>query len=203
MKKFASTLVAWGPSGLFLLTLLDSAGVPIPGVVDALLVFLSAKMPSLWFVYGALAVTGSLLGSLVLFYIARKSGQRLLDRYTSYGRGALFKEWYQRYGLITVFIPALSVIPMPLKFSVLCAGAFGVPMASFAGVLFAARAIRYFGLAYLGSLMGDQALAWIGAHKWPIGLGLLALAIVLTAVARYADSRRPATAPAPSQQSRA
>lgn len=194
MKKFANALVAWGPSGLFLLTLLDSAGVPIPGVVDALLVFLSAKTPSLWLIYGALAVSGSLLGSLVLFYIARKSGQRLLDHYTSYGRGAIFREWYLRYGLITVFIPALSVIPMPLKFSVVCAGAFGVPMPAFAAVLLAARTIRYFGLAYLGSLMGDQALAWIGAHKWPIGIGLFVLAIVLTGIARYADSRRPAAA---------
>ena len=191
MKKFASTLVAWGPSGLFTLTLLDSAGIPIPGVVDALLVFLASKMPGLWLFYGALAVAGSLLGSLILFFIARKSGQRLLDRYTSYGRGAIFKEWYLRYGLITVFIPALSVIPMPLKFSVICSGGFGVRTSTFAGVILLARSLRYFGLAFLGSMMGENALAWIGEHKWPIATGLGILAIVLALLARYADSRRP------------
>ena len=197
MKKFANALVAWGPSGLFLLTLLDSAGIPIPGVVDALLVFLASKNPSLWLMYGALAVAGSLIGSLILYSLARKGGQRYLERYTSSGRGAIFKEWFLRYGLVTVFIPAVSVIPMPLKFSVICAGGFGVRPATFAAVITAARAIRYFGLAYLGSLMGEDSLAWISAHKWAIGISLGLLAILLSVLAHLADSRRPAPVAAP------
>lgn len=190
MKKFANMLVAWGPPGLFLLTLLDSAGVPIPGVVDALLVFLAAKTPALWLLYAALAVTGSLMGTMILFFIARKGGEKFLDKRTATGRGARFKDWYLRYGLVTVFIPAVSVIPMPMKIAVFCAGALGVPTARFAAVVFAARAVRYFGLAWLGSQMGDNTLAWINAHKGAILGGLGALALVLFLLVRFASRRR-------------
>lgn len=187
MKKFASTLVAWGPSGLFLLTLLDSAGIPLPGVVDTLLVFLASRNPSLWLLYGAIAVAGSMIGCMILFFLARKGGEKLLDRRTASGGGAKFKEWYQRYGLITVFIPAISVIPITLKVPLFCAGALGVPVGRFALVIFVARCIRYFGLAYFGSLMGDNALAWISTHKAAIGGSLAGLAFMLGLLAWLAN----------------
>jgi membrane protein DedA with SNARE-associated domain len=187
LKKFANTLVAWGPLGLFLLTLLDSAGIPLPGVVDTLLVFLASRTPSLWFVYGAIAVTGSMIGCMILFYLARLGGEKFLDRRTENGRGAKFKEWYLRYGLITVFIPAISVIPITLKVPAFCAGALGVPVWNYAAVILLARCIRYFGLAYFGSLMGDNALAWINTHKAVIGGSLAALAAALGVLAWLAN----------------
>jgi len=33
-KHFLALLVAWGPQGLFLLAILDSAGLPVVGGVD-------------------------------------------------------------------------------------------------------------------------------------------------------------------------
>jgi len=189
LKKFAAMLVAWGPPGLFILTLLDSAGVPIPGVVDALLIFLASKSPSLWLLFAAIAVTGSVLGSMFLYFLARKGGQRFLDRRTASGRGAHFKAWYLRYGLVTVFIPALSVIPLPMKVAVFCAGALGVRPLTLAGTVFVARTIRYFSLAYLGSLMGDHALTWINQHKWTITAGILAAALLMALLAKIVDQR--------------
>lgn len=187
-------LVAWGPPGLFLLTLFDSAGIPLPGVVDTLLVFLASRSPSLWLWYGAIAVTGSLLGCMILFFLARKGGEKWLDRRTASGRGKRFKEWYLRYGLITVFIPAISVIPITLKVPLFCAGALGVPVRRFVVVIFLARCIRYFGLAYFGSLMGDNALAWINSHKAAIGGSLAAMAAVLGLLAWWANRTSPAQA---------
>lgn len=190
MKAFAAKLVAWGPPGLFLLTLLDSAGVPIPGVVDALLVFLASRTPAYAFYYAGLAILGSVLGCLFLFGLARKGGEKFLDKHTKSGRGAHFRVWYVNYGLITVFIPAVSVIPMPMKVAVFCAGALGVRTTRFAAVILAARTIRYGALAWLGQEMGENALTWINQHKWQIVGALCAMGLLLYGLMRFADRNK-------------
>ena len=72
-----------------------------------------------------LACAGSVIGSMILFFIARKGVKDYLDRHTMSGRGALFHEWFMHYGLLTVFVPALSPVPTPMKLFVICAGAMG------------------------------------------------------------------------------
>jgi membrane protein YqaA with SNARE-associated domain len=178
VKALANTLYAWGPAGLFQLALMDSAGVPIPGVIDALLVFLASRNPSLAFVYAGLAVAGSFLGCMFLYFLARKGGEAFLDKHTASGRGAMLRGWFQRYGLVTVYIPAISVIPMPMKIPVFCAGALGVRPVVFASVILAARLPRYLALAWLGSKMGEGTLGWIREHTWQIAAALAVLAAI-------------------------
>ena len=61
----------------------------------------------------ALAVAGSLAGSMLLFFLARRGGEAYLKRHTMSARGARFQRWFQHYGLITVFIPAILVLSGP------------------------------------------------------------------------------------------
>jgi membrane protein DedA with SNARE-associated domain len=93
--------------------------------------------------------------------------------------------WFESYGLITVFIPALSPIPLPLKIPVICAGALEVRWPRFIAVILIARAIRYFGLAFLGRVYGQAAARFITQH-WlllsAIALGLAALGFLLLRV---------------------
>lgn len=126
MRAFVQLLTGWGAAGIFLLAILDSAGIPLPAAVDALVLAVAAVQPAAALVDAAVAVLGSLIGSYILFALARKGGQAYLDRVTGSGRAARFRQWFQRYGLITVFIPALLPIPMPLKVFVISAGALGV-----------------------------------------------------------------------------
>ena len=42
---------------------------------------------------------------------------------TEPGRGVRFRQCFQRFGLVTVYVPALMPVPMPLKFLVISAGA--------------------------------------------------------------------------------
>jgi membrane protein YqaA with SNARE-associated domain len=195
MKSFAAKLVALGPLGVFLLALLDSTGVPIVGGVDALLVVLANQRPDLAYICAALAITGSLIGSLILFTIARKGGQKYLDKLTSGPRGSRFRRWFDTYGLVTVFVPAISVIPMPMKAFVACAGVLGVRPWAFGATVLAARIPRYFFLAWLGKEMGSHALTWIKEHYVPFGLGLLILAALLYFIARAQNE--PQSAPPP------
>jgi membrane protein YqaA with SNARE-associated domain len=77
-KAFVATLLSWGPPGLFLLSALDSVGLPIVGGVDFLLVAIAANHPDQAYFAAFCAIGGSLLGSSVLFGIARKGGEVLL-----------------------------------------------------------------------------------------------------------------------------
>src|SRR5690606_16910133 len=105
MKEFVAYLVAWGPLGVFVLSALDSAGIPLPSGVDALLVAVVISDPTVAVFTVAAAIAGSLIGNIVLYRIARKGGQLYLDKLTSKGRGKRFRQWFDKYGLVTVFVP--------------------------------------------------------------------------------------------------
>jgi len=150
--------------------------------VDLVLIGIAAVRPTEAYIAAAFATAGSLLGCTILFYIARKGGQRYLEKYTASGRGQELRLWFQKYGLATVFVPALSPIPLPTKVFVLCAGALGTRLVPFLLVVLAARVLRYTGLAYLGSQLGAASEAWLEAHAWHIAgvaLGLFALVAAL------------------------
>jgi membrane protein DedA with SNARE-associated domain len=155
-------LLGWGPQGLLLMGLLDSAGVPIVGGVDALLLAIAANEPQQAYWAACCAVIG---------------GEVLLMRHVTSRTGARMHLWFQRYGLITVFVPAISPFPLPMKIPVFCAGALQVRWGYFATVVLAARAIRYAALAYLGRQYGHEAFAYLKHHGWQAGFAALALAL--------------------------
>lgn len=179
MKKIAAILTSWGAPGLFLLATLDSAGVPLPAAVDALLVATAIINPSAAYLSALFAVVGSAMGSLFLFYLAQKGGQAYLNRVIATEGGAKFRVWFQTYGLITVFIPALLPIPLPLKMFVISAGAMGVSPLKYMAVVLAARIPRYFGLAWLGAQYGADTMPWIKSHVWHLLLFALFLGLTL------------------------
>ncbi len=190
LQNLAQTLVTFGPMGIFLLTLIDSSGIPLPGVADALLVGLAASNPARAPLFAGLAIVGSVMGTMILYRLARTGGEALLDRHTSTGRGAKFRQWYLRYGLVTVFVPAISVVPLPMKVPVFCAGALGVRPMTIAGVVFAARFVRYSALAWLGAELGANSMTRIFAYKWYLLTAVAVMAMGLTIYFWFA-SRRP------------
>ncbi len=184
-------MISWGPVGLFFLAILDSAGVPIVGGVDALLIAISTVSPAQAFTAAACAVVGSLSGSLFLFLLARKGGHVMLAKYTESGRGKQLRHWFERYGLLTVFVPALSPVPLPLKIPVFCAAVLEVRTAYFLAVMLFARIIRYTALAYLGQRYGQQTLPYLKTH-WEYVLLLVVLLCGLSLLLlRWIDSRKP------------
>jgi membrane protein YqaA with SNARE-associated domain len=190
LHSISQTLIAWGPLGLLLVAILDSAGIPLVGGVDGLLIAVAAVRPSSVYLLTLLATAGSLAGCMVLFYIARKGGERYLDASTQTGTGLRLRLWFQRYGLATVFVPALLPIPLPTKVFVICAGALGVRAVPFLLVVLAARIPRYAGLAYLGSRLGEHSGVWLRAHAWHLAAAALVLLACLFLVIKLAERSR-------------
>ncbi len=191
MHYLHDLLVSWGPLGLFLLSTIESMGIPNPGGTDAVLLVLTIAKPENAWLCAALAICGSLLGTMFFFEIARRGGERYLLRYTSSGRGARFRTWFVRYGLVTVFIPALLPIPfLPFKVFAACSGAMCVSRTRFLLVLVAGRIPRYFALAYLGAQLGEASGAWVKGHLWHMLAIAVVLSAVLYALIRWSDRNR-------------
>jgi len=190
MKHFMQTLIAWGPLGVFVLAFIDSAGVPNPSGTDALLLLVTIARPEYAFLCASLGILGSLLGSLVFYQIIRTGGDKFLLRYTLSGRGARFRVWFTRYGMVTVFIAALLPIPfLPLKALAACACAMGVSRTRFMLVTAAARIPRYAGLAYLGAQLGENSTAWIKGHTWHMTILAVGLFVGLYALLRWSERK--------------
>jgi uncharacterized membrane protein YdjX (TVP38/TMEM64 family) len=190
MKSIAQILLAWGLPGTLLIGIIDGAGLPNPSGPDIALVLYASQRPENAFLAAALAVIGSLIGSTVLFLLARKGGEIYLERHTVSARGQRWRRWFQHYGLITVFIPGLIPIPLPLKIAVVCAGAMGISLRSFLVVLAAARIPRYFAIAYLGQKLGQESLKYLSVHKWDLALIALGLFVFAFLLVKLSDYRR-------------
>jgi membrane protein DedA with SNARE-associated domain len=73
---------------------------------------------------------------------------------------------------------------------VVSAGALKTPFSKFLGVILLGRVIRYFGEAYLGIQLGEEAQTFLARHAWTI-LGIaLALAGAAYVLIRMSDRRR-------------
>jgi membrane protein DedA with SNARE-associated domain len=194
MKKFLSSLVGWGLPGLFVAAILDGAGLPIPGGVDVLVIFLASQAPEDAIRLAMVAVVGSVIGNFFLFALARRGGQAFLEKRSSSTASRRFRRWFGRYGLLTVFVSALVPLPvMPMKIFVLSSGALGSPPLRFLLTFLGARIPRYLGLAMLGRAMGSNAMDYLKHHVWHLVGFAAALFAVLALIVRYAD--RNATGP--------
>jgi membrane protein YqaA with SNARE-associated domain len=188
--KFIEALVAYGPFGLLILSFVDSVGIPIAAGMDALLILIAVKAPHEAYFAAAMAVAGSLAGSVVLYLAARKGGRRFLAKSLQPGKAHRFRLWFQRYGLITIFIPALLPIPMPLKLFVASAGALGTSMRAFLGVVALARVLRFFGGAWLGVTVGESSAGFLRSHTWQFVDAAVVLFLALYLLVRVNDHWR-------------
>lgn len=191
MSDFLELLKAWGPYGAFLVALIDGAGLPNPGGPDYLLLFLGWKSPDSAYISAAAAIAGSLLGMMFLFWLARLGGEKYLNKHASGPRAMRFRRWFDRYGLVTVFIPALvPLVPLPMKVFVLSAGALGVKPLTFLLTVAIGRVPRYFGLAWVGQSLSADPRGWIQAHKWDFAIAAAVLVVFSFVLVKLADRYR-------------
>ena len=191
LAKITAALVAYGPWGVVLLCFIDSLGLPLPATVDALLIFIAVKAPQRAYLTALMAVVGSLAGNLALFLGVRHGSRLFVKTASKPDQPGRFREWFRRYGLVTVFVPAaVPVLPLPLKVFVVSAGYLHTPLSRFFWVILLSRTLRYFGDVYLGIRLGEDAQAFLARNAWTlVGVAIAAAAAFLFAF-RWSDRRR-------------
>ena len=188
---FAGSL---GAPGLFLISFLDSSVLTFPVINDLLLIQLSMQRPARMPLYASMAALGSLLGCVLLFLLARKIEEAAFHRKVGARAGAI-RHWVERNGFGGMLVAAMLPPPTPFKFFVLAAGAFEMPLLSFASAIGLARVIRYFGVGYLAVRYGANALPYLAQHKLQVTLLVIAFVAVSYAVSRVVLGERAAHAP--------
>ena len=177
---FASGL---GAPGLFLISFLDSSVLSFPIINDFLLIDLSIQHPRRMPLYASMAAAGSVLGCVLLYYLARMGGEAYFHRKAG-ARAHAIRHWVERNGFGGILVAALLPPPTPFKIFVFAAGVFEAPIVGFTSAIIVARLFRYFGEGYLAVRYGADAMPYLAAHK----LQVTALAIGLVA-ASYGLSR--------------
>src|SRR5262249_19366629 len=71
LAEFGNSLMAYGAIGLFGISFLDSAFVPLPSGPDLVMIALSATNHAMMPVYALAATLGSTIGCTILYLIAR------------------------------------------------------------------------------------------------------------------------------------
>jgi membrane protein YqaA with SNARE-associated domain len=184
-----SNLTAWkqkivafagglGAPGLFLISFLDSSVLTFPVINDLLVIELSIQRPARMALYASMAALGSVLGCVLLYFMARKGGEALFHRRAG-RRAEVIRAFLKRNGFGGMLVAALLPPPTPFKFFVLAAGVFELPLASFASAIALARAFRYFGIGYLATKYGTQALPYVEEHRAVVA-GIFVLLVALS-----------------------
>jgi membrane protein YqaA with SNARE-associated domain len=180
-------LVHLGALGFIPLGLIDSSIIPLPGSMDVLTIILAARSPELWFYYAVMATIGSVLGGFVTYRLARKGGEKSLEKRLSVKSMKRVVKLFERWGFAAIAIPALLPPPMPLVPFLLAAGAMQYSAKRFLLAMALGRIARYSILAYLAARYGRKMLPFLMQHGHPMVAAVVG--VVVTVVLVYFVAR--------------
>lgn len=181
-------LVAYGYLALFLLLLVEEAGVPLPIPGDTLVMYSAYQAHHGHFNgFGVLAsaIAGAFTGSMILYFVALKGGHRLLLRYGRYihlhpKRIERMERRFRRWGIWAIIVARM--VPGLRIATTAMAGVFAIPpktflIADFIGICI--WAIVYY---VLGIIVGESYVRLHDAmgnyFRWFVIIGIVIVALV-------------------------
>ncbi|HEX8999807.1 MAG TPA: VTT domain-containing protein [Blastocatellia bacterium] len=178
MKSLQAMLIGFGALGILAIGFMDAAFIPLPGGPDVVVMALSHNNHAMMPVYVLAAVIGSTLGSLILYFAARKGGQAVLRKFSPEKR-ARVEDLLERYDILAMLLASVLPPPFPFKLFVLSAGAFKMQLWRFVAALVVGRGFRFLLEGILAVKYGEQAMDIFKNHYPKIGLGVAAAIIVI------------------------
>src|SRR4051794_7842545 len=175
-------LEEWGEAAIFVVLLLEEAGVPLPLPADLALLWEGSRVASgrRLFVVALLVVeVATAIGASILYWLARRGGRPLLLRYGRFlhldaGKLRRAEGWVQRNAAVTVILG--RIVPGFRITTPFAAGVFRVPYLTFLPSLAAGTLVTSSFWIGMGFFFGPSALA---AIETPQVVLRLALSVVL------------------------
>jgi membrane protein YqaA with SNARE-associated domain len=174
-------LVAYGPFGMFVIAIADTAFLPTAQAVDLMVVVQAAAAPESALPLLLCMIAGSTTGALILWSVARSGGGWALRSSVKEEKLEKVRAKIRKYDAAALIIPTLLPIPFsPMKIFIFVAGALGVSAVRTACAIALGRLMRYGLLIGLGVWLGDDAWPLIKQHAgWVMAIALALIALVL------------------------
>jgi len=147
------------------------------GSVDVFVILLSAHRAEWWAYYAFMATVGEVLGGYLTYRLALKGGQQTLEKKIGKPRAEKLYKRFEKHGFITVFAGSILPPPFPFTSVLMAAGIMQYPQKNFLSAMTAGRAVRFFAVAYLGRVYGQQMIAFFSRHYEAALYLLIALAV--------------------------
>ncbi len=155
-------LIHLGIPGLFVVSLLDAAIIPLPlpGSADVLLLLLAAQRHSNPVVLAVTAIVASVIGGYTTWKAGESGGEAMLRHFAPKRMVDPVTRWMRGHGLVTIAVSAVLPPPVPLMPLLLGAGALGATRKQFLIAFSLARGLRYGLVAWVGATYGRHVLRW-------------------------------------------
>jgi len=173
----------FGGVGMAILAAVDCSFISMPNATDVLIIWQTIEHPDRWAYYAFMTTLGSVVGSMVIYEIGRRSGEAFLLRRFKPEKVARVRAVFGRYGMWAIAVVAMLPPPAPYKVFVLLAGVGGVGPGLFALAVFIGRGLRYGIEAWLARVYGEAATQLVKDNLTAFGLWVLAGCLAAGAVA--------------------
>ena len=167
-------LVPLGPYGLFIIAFMESSFFPIPP--DLLLIPLVLADPVNALFYGAVATIGSVLGSMLGYFIGIKGGRPILLRFAG-EKTVSVEKYFNKYGTAAIGIAGFT--PIPYKIFTIAAGVFRHSIAKLILISIISRGGRFFLEAIFLMLWGAEIIIFMEEYFGILTFGITGIAIVV------------------------
>ena len=169
--------------GALVLSFLDSTlFFVIPFGNDALLIYLTAHRPEMFWLYPLLMTTGSVLGAWLTYWIGCRAGEKELPRFVSTRHIERLEQRVKDSGAGTLALAAVLPPPFPLTPFVLMCGALKINRTRFLALFAAMRIVRFGIEAVLARVYGTRVLKFLHSETFEIVVIVLIVAAVAATV---------------------
>lgn len=144
------TIRLYGYLGLFLIMMLDNIGFPIPSeIVLPVVGYISLQGAMNLYLAILVSATGSLLGGVLVYYIGKTKGRKIISKLLISERNLIKAEnWFKKYGHNAIFFARL--IPFVGK------------AVSFPAGVAKMDSVKYISYSYAGYLAWSSILIYLG-----------------------------------------
>jgi len=157
LRSFAHFFFLLGGVGLLLLGVLDSSFLFMPLGNDLLVVALTANHHERIFYYVAMATLGSVGGVFITDWVARKGGEKGIDRKSR--RIRYVERKVENNGALALVVASVMPPPFPFTPFIIVAAALQYPRQKLLGIVAVCRAVRFSAEAWLAVVFGRRIIA--------------------------------------------
>lgn len=149
--------------GLGALAIIDSALIPIPVSMDAVVIGYVVSAHKKFLLYCLMAAGASTLGGLVPYYVGRAGGELFLLQRINRKRYERMRDRFESQEFLAIMIPTMLPPPTPVKLFQFAAGVFEMRLLPYLLAVFTGKFVQFlvcalitifFGPALFHSMMG-------------------------------------------------